>query len=126
MQYEYGKSQSLFIFKSFRFAVLASTKYTSLGRFGIDQEYTLLKKEVNWPIGWPTDGYPGRQDPYYCGIGVDKAFGRDIVDAHYKACLYARINISGINGDLMRRQMLLLISAPSGGITTVHPWQKNT
>ncbi|KVI07485.1 hypothetical protein Ccrd_014155 [Cynara cardunculus var. scolymus] len=37
--------------------------------------------------------------PYYCGTGADKAFGRDIVDAHYKACLYAGINISGINGE---------------------------
>ncbi|KAJ0586664.1 putative glutamine synthetase [Helianthus annuus] len=39
--------------------------------------------------------------PYYCGIGTDKAFGHDIVDAHNKACLYAGINISGINGEVM-------------------------
>lgn len=45
------------------------------------------------------------QGPYYCGIGVDKAFGRDIVDAHYKACLYAGINISGINGEVMPGQV---------------------
>ncbi|KAL5721458.1 glutamine synthetase [Ranunculus cassubicifolius] len=45
------------------------------------QEYTLLQK----------DG------PYYCAAGADKAFGREIVDAHYKACIYAGINISGIN-----------------------------
>ncbi|KAF9620511.1 hypothetical protein IFM89_013128 [Coptis chinensis] len=25
--------------------------------------------------------------PYYCGVGADKAFGCDIVDSHYKACL---------------------------------------
>ncbi|CAI9763925.1 unnamed protein product [Fraxinus pennsylvanica] len=36
------------------------------------------------------------QGPYYCAIGADKAFGRDIVDARYKACLYAGINISGM------------------------------
>lgn len=27
------------------------------------------------------------QGPYYCGAGADKCFGRDISDAHYKACL---------------------------------------
>lgn len=45
------------------------------------------------------------QGPYYCGIGADKAWGRDIVDAHYKACLYAGINISGINGEVMPGQV---------------------
>jgi glutamine synthetase len=65
----------------------------------------LLQKDVKWPLGWPIGGYPGPQGPYYCGIGVDKAFGRDIVDAHYKACLYAGINISGINGEVMPGQV---------------------
>lgn len=46
-----------------------------------------------------------QQGPYYCGIGADKAWGRDIVDAHYKACLYAGINISGINGEVMPGQV---------------------
>jgi len=30
-------------------------------RYGIEQEYTLLQKDVNWPIGWPVGGYPGPQ-----------------------------------------------------------------
>ncbi|XP_071903911.1 glutamine synthetase nodule isozyme isoform X2 [Coffea arabica] len=32
--------------------------------------------------------------------GADKAY-RDIVDSHYKARLYAGINISGINGEVI-------------------------
>lgn len=47
------------------------------------------------------------QGPYYCAAGADKAFGRDIVDAHYKACIYAGINISGINGEVMPGQVKL-------------------
>ena len=61
-----------------------------------------------------------KQGPYYCGIGADKAFGRDVVDAHYKACLYTGINISGINEEVMPGQendlivfnFLLMLSLP--------------
>jgi len=30
-------------------------------RYGIEQEYTLLQKDVSWPLGWPVGGYPGPQ-----------------------------------------------------------------
>ena len=56
------------------------------------------------------------QGPYYCSIGADKSFGRDIVDAHYKASLYAGINISGINGEVMPGQWEFQVG-PSVGIS---------
>jgi len=45
------------------------------------------------------------QGPYYCGVGADKVYGRDIVEAHYRACLYAGINISGENAEVMPAQV---------------------
>ncbi|KAI6683856.1 hypothetical protein NL676_029769 [Syzygium grande] len=45
--------------------------------------------------------FNGHWEPYYCGVGVDKSFGRDISNARYKACLYAGINISGTNKEVM-------------------------
>lgn len=71
--------------------------------FGLEQEYTLLGPD-GWPYGWPKGGFPGPQGPYYCGVGTGKVYCRDIVEAHYKACLFAGINISGINAEVMPAQ----------------------
>ncbi len=35
--------------------------------------------------------YSSTQGPYYCGVDTSKVYGRDVVEAHYRTCLYAGI-----------------------------------
>ncbi len=70
--------------------------------FGIEQEYTFFIGRE--PLGWPEGGYPAPQGPFYCGVGADEVFGRDIVEEHMDKCLKAGISLSGINAEVMPGQ----------------------
>jgi glutamine synthetase len=73
--------------------------------FGLEQEFTLFNLDERTPLGWPNQGFPNRpQGPYYCSVGPENNFGRHITDSHYRACLYAGIEISGTNGEVMPGQ----------------------
>ncbi|CAF3390560.1 unnamed protein product [Rotaria socialis] len=72
-----------------------------------------------WPFGWPKGGYPQPQGPFYYGIGACLALGRDLVESHYKVCLYAGVNIRGTNAEVMPVQWEYQVG-PSEGINAAN------
>ena len=88
--------------------------------FGIEQEYTFM--DGTKPMGFPTNGFPEPQGKYYCGVGSDRVFGRDIVEEHLDHCLYAGLCISGINAEVMPGQWEFQVG-PAGALdVSDHLW----
>src|SRR5258708_11246118 len=81
--------------------VAAAKKYADQEpMFGIEQEYTFFQH--GRPLGWPADGFPAPQGPYYCGTGGEKMVGRAIIKAHTLACRAAGQSIWGPNAEARR------------------------
>lgn len=72
--------------------------------FGFEQEYVLQDPETGRPLGFPLNGFPRPQGPYYCSVGTNNAFGREIVEEHLDICLDAGLNVEGINAEVMAGQ----------------------
>ncbi|MCA9540147.1 MAG: glutamine synthetase beta-grasp domain-containing protein [Myxococcales bacterium] len=71
--------------------------------FGFEQEYTFVRP-TGRPLGFPDDGYPAPQGPYYCAVGVQNIVGRPVYEAFMQNCLDAGVHISGVNWEVMPGQ----------------------
>ena len=72
--------------------------------FGFEQEYFLWDPSTNLPPGFPHAGYPRPQGPYYCSVGANNAYGREIIEEHLDLCLEAGLNVEGINAEVAAGQ----------------------
>ena len=72
--------------------------------FGFEQEYFFYKD--GRPLGFPAEGFPPPQGPYYTGVGYKHVgdVARKIVEEHIDLCIAAGVNIEGINSEVAKGQ----------------------
>ena len=72
--------------------------------FGFEQEYFIMDRNTQLPLGFPLGGYPGPQGLYYCSVGGRNTHGREFVDEHADLCIDAGLNFEGINQEVASGQ----------------------
>ena len=87
--------------------------------FGLEQEYFMIDPISNLPLGFNPDNNQGQ---YYCSVGNNNAFGRQIAEEHLHACLHANIKISGINAEVAPGQWEFQIGPCVGIEQGDHLW----
>jgi len=90
--------------------------------YGIEQEYFLMDKKTGKPLGFPEEGLPNPQGQYYCSVGTDNAFGREVIEEHLDACLKAGIQISGLNAEVAPGQWEFQVGPCVGIHSGDHLW----
>jgi len=90
--------------------------------FGFEQEYFLWDPATDRSIGFPAEGEPAPQGPYYCSVGTGKAFGRAMVEEHLDLCLEAGIHIEGINAEVAPGQWEFQVFAKGAAAAGDQVW----
>jgi len=87
--------------------------------FGLEQEYFILDPKTHYPLGYDKTKQQGQ---YYCSVGTENAFGRDIAEEHLKLCVGAGIKISGINAEVAPGQWEFQVGPCIGIESGDHLW----
>lgn len=66
--------------------------------YGFEQEYFILDSQTKLPLGFNEN--IDKQGKYYCSVGHDRAFGRDIMLKHLDMCIKAKLTVSGTNAEV--------------------------
>lgn len=90
--------------------------------FGLEQEYFIINPKTKLPLGFDINSNPEPQGKYYCGVGTNKAFCREIPETHMINCLYAGIKIGGINAEVAPAQWEYQIGPCIGIDAGDHLW----
>lgn len=72
--------------------------------FGFEQEYFIMDKHTQLPLGFPVGGYPGPQGLYYCSVGGKNTHGRAFVEEHANLCIAAGLTFEGLNQEVASGQ----------------------
>lgn len=76
--------------------------------FGLEQEYFITNA---------TTVMNEKQGEYYCGVGTQGKSERNITEKHLEYCLFAGVNISGLNSEVASHQWEFQVG-PSVGISS--------
>lgn len=63
--------------------------------FSVEQEYTIINPATSWLVSCSVGTVPMEGRPSYCGAGGGVVAGREIYEAHMRACLYTGLKIAG-------------------------------
>jgi glutamine synthetase len=76
--------------------------------FGLEQEYFMMAhrgtSESSTPLFFGKYTHVESQGQYYCGVGNQHITFRQLAEKHYLHCLYAGLQISGINAEVAPNQ----------------------
>jgi len=87
--------------------------------FGLEQEYFMIDSDTKKPLGYDEKK---KQGQFYCSVGTENAFGRELAEEHLHACISAGIKISGINAEVAPGQWEFQIGPCVGIEEGDHLW----